>query len=383
MNLLNIAVILILLLGCIFEATAETIGIRFVVSDELGRNTEQQQTTKSTLEKYVVELNRFYRNSQVELVAEIVQVEFSRIESVGDLQILDDMAHERNGFELMFRRANEFGADYTVAMVSKLLMYGKPGCGRAYAVNQSVEAISSTRKAFAVVNFVCGAHTLAHELGHLMGLNHGSLVAQCRHDKTNMSAIAPYANGYAEGNCDGKPQPGEFGDIMVGGGMRDINGDDHSSLHIFSNPRIRDVRCGVNQICGNKETGDAARALNENAHYYASHEEPDVHTLHYESEALLECIIKKYKGKEILDMHELVCTNFNIRKIAGIERLIALRIIDLSGDIIDDVSPLEKLPPDVVERINLTGNTTVSCSSLGKLTDIYGDKLVRPTSCRH
>lgn len=44
-------------------------------------------------------------------------------------------------------------------------MQGKPGCGRAYAVNQSVEAISSTRKAFAVVNFVCGAHARGSRVG--------------------------------------------------------------------------------------------------------------------------------------------------------------------------------------------------------------------------
>ncbi|MBI5437361.1 MAG: hypothetical protein HY936_00105, partial [Nitrosomonadales bacterium] len=381
MNWRDLAVLLVLAVCFTTGAFAETIGIRFVVSDDLGRTAAQQKITQAKLEQYVAELNGYYRNSEVALNAEIVQVEFSRIEAVDDVQIIDDMAHERNGFAAMFRRANEFGADYTISMVSRLMVLGKPGCGRAYAVNQSIEAISSTRKAFAVVNFVCGAHTLAHELGHLMGLNHGMLVAQCRHDKTNLSAIAPYANGYAEGNCDGKQQPGEFGDIMVGGGMRDINGDDKSSLRIFSNPRIHDERCGKNKICGDIAIGDAARALNENASYYASHEEPDAHTLHYGSTELLECINKKYRGKEIVELQEFACPNSGIRNITGMERLTALRHIDLSGNLIEDVSPLGKLPPDRVERIDLRGNNRVTCKSLNGLEDKFPGKVLRPASC--
>lgn len=363
------------------EAFAETIGIRFVVGDDLGRTVAQQKITQTKLEQYVTELNGYYRNSGVVLSAEIVQIEFAKIEPVDDVRIIDDMAHERNGFAAMFQRADEFGADYTVAVTGKLMMQGKPGCGRAYAVNQSVEAISSTRKAFAVVNFVCGAHTMAHELGHLMGLNHGALVAQCRHDKTNLSAIAPYANGYGEGSCDGKPQPGEFGDIMVGGGMRDINGDDKSSLRMFSNPRIHDERCGKNKICGDIAIGDAARALKENAHYYASHEEQDVHTLHYGSAELRDCLNKKYRGKEIVELQELACPNYGIGDITGMEKLTALRRIDLSGNLIGDVSSLGKLSSDRVERIDLMGNNRVTCKSLNGLEDKFSGKVLRPASC--
>jgi hypothetical protein len=266
-----VAVVLAAALCVSTGALAETIGIRFIVSDDLGRSPEQRQQTQATLAQYVAGLNERYRNSEVNLSAEIVQVEFAKIGALDDTQIIDDMAHERNGFEAMFLKAYEYGADYTVAMPSKLLMNGKPGCGLAYAVNKTIEAISDPRRAFAVVNFVCGAHTLAHELGHLMGLNHGSLVVRCNPDMGHTMAIAPYANGYAEGNCDGKLQTGEFGDIMVGGHMREIMGNDKGNLPMFSNPRIHDKRCGPNQICGDPLIGDAARALNENARYYASH----------------------------------------------------------------------------------------------------------------
>lgn len=271
--------VLILVLYAFSSAWAETIGIRFMVSDDLGATEAQRTAAQGKLKTYVDVLNDYYRNSEVAIKAELVQVEFTRIASSIDTEIIDDMAHERNGFADMFQKAYDSGADYTIAIVSKLIVQGKPGCGRAYAVNQTVAAISDPRKAFAVVHFVCGSHTIAHELGHLMGLNHGTLVSVCHPGRGHTSAIAPYANGYAEGNCDGKPQPAEFGDIMVGGYMRDIMGNDKGNLPLFSNPRIYNERCGKNRTCGDPATGDAARALNENAHYFATHKKQPPLTL--------------------------------------------------------------------------------------------------------
>lgn len=370
-----------LALGFATGAFAETIGIRFIVSDELGQNGTQRQTTQAALERVVTELNGYYRNSEVMLRAEIVDVDFPRIAAVDIMPILDDMEHERNGFAAMFRRANEYGADYTVAVTTNLTIRGKRGCGRGYAVNKTREDIASTRRAFAAIDFACGAHTLAHELGHLMGLNHGTRVDQCQPGKGHISAIAPYANGYAAGNCDGKPQPGEFGTIMVGGWMKEINGNGHGSLPMFSNPRIRDERCGTSKICGDTIIGDAARALNENARYYAAHEEPDVHTLRYGSAELLACIKQKYRGKEIADLEELICPNAEISSLAGVERLTALRRIDLSGNRLEDISPLRELPTELVERIDLQKNSRISCKSLDGLADRFIGKVVRPASC--
>lgn len=377
----NFAAILAFALYFVAEASAETIGIRFVVSDELGRTPAQQQATQATLKSYVDGLNERYHNSEVALNAEIVQVEFIRFDSADDVRIIDDMAHELNGFADMFQQADEFGADYTVAMPAKLTVLGNPGCGRAVAVNQSVAAVSSARKAFAVVNFVCGAHTLAHELGHLMGLNHGTLVDFCHPNMGHTSAIAPYANGYAEGNCDGMPQAGEFGDIMVGGHMREIMGNDKGNLAIFSNPRIHDERCGARQLCGDPAIGDAARALNENARYFAAHEEPDVHVLHYADEHLLACINGKYRGKEIEELEELACPNADIGKLSGIEKLTALRRIDLSGNRLEDIGPFGRLSPDRIERIDLRGNSRLSCPAINALEGMFPGKVLRPEHC--
>jgi len=219
---------------------------------------------------------------------------------------------------------------------------------------------------------------VAHELGHLMGLNHGYLVNSCQPDQGHANAIAPYANGYAEGNCDGRMQTGEFGTIMVGGWMKQINGDGHSSLRMFSNPRIRDIRCGTRGICGDEKIGDEARALNENARYYAGHEEPDVHTLAYASVALAECIRVRYRGTEVRDLSDLSCPSKGVDSITGIEQLVALKRIDLSGNRIRDLSPLLKLGPRQVERIDLSGNPATNCAQVMQLLET---KAIFPKTC--
>lgn len=366
-------------LGFALPALAEVIGLRFVINTTLGATAAQRKLTEEKVGRHVAELNGYFRTSEVRLSGEIVQIEFAPIEGADVMSILEDMQHERGAFAAMYAKANEFGADYTFAVVDNLMIRGTRGCGRGFAVNRTIAEISSTRGAFAVVNIACGAHTLAHELGHLMGLNHGHLVDTCQPGRGHASAIAPYANGYAEGNCDGRMQPGEFGTIMVGGWMKEINGDGHSSLPMFSNPKIRSPRCGTRGICGDERFGDEARALNENARYYAGHEEPDVHTLKYASPALGECIRLRYRGTEIRDLFELSCPSRGIDSVAGIEQLIALKRIDLSGNQIRDFSPLLKLNPRQIESLDLSGNQASNCV---QVMQVFDKKAVLTTSCR-
>ena len=248
---------------------AEEIGIRFVVDRMLLKDSAKRERVELKLLRDVAELNRIYESSQVRLSARIVgidAVDFSDKEAVS---ILSNMAQQRTGFENVYRRAVELGADYTVAVVDDLRVHGKSMCGRAIAVNRTIDQLSSLQWSFAAVHATCGSQTLAHELGHLMGLNHGHLVDRCNPDKGHAKALTSYANGYGEGNCDGQPQFGEFGDVMVGGAMKQVNGK--NNLPIFSNPRIQDERCGPRKICGDERIGDAARALNENAYLFVLH----------------------------------------------------------------------------------------------------------------
>lgn len=267
--------ILFLLFVISFNACAgdnETIDIRYLVVDTLGKTSSDQQKISAALNAYTNTLNEYFTNSQVALTAEVVDISFIPIESDHAEIILQNMQEEREGFANMFSDARRLGADYTFAITQHLLIQGQSRCGRAIAVNQSIAAISSTRSAFAVVNFACGAHTIAHELGHLMGLNHGDLVNRCDPNHGHSNALTPYAKGFGEGNCDGIFQPGEFGDIMIGGWMTTISGKGKKNLPIYSNPRITDERCGQQHRCGDPENGDAARTLNEYAKYYSGHE---------------------------------------------------------------------------------------------------------------
>lgn len=369
MKHLVLAALLAVLAGRAAASESEVIGMRFVVSASLGRTAAEHLATRARLERHVAELNSIFAASEVRLRAEIVRVDFEAFEELEVMRILDDMAHQRGAFAELFALADEFGADYTFAIVRGLRIRGTPGCGRAFAVNRTAAEVSSTRRAFAAVDIACGARTLGHELGHLMGLNHGHLVDRCEPGRGHTTAIAPYANGYAEGNCDGQPQHGEFGTLMVGGWMKSINGDGQSSLPLFSNPLVRDPRCGRRGICGDERVGDEARALNENAHRYAGHEEPDVHTLAYGSAPLAACIRERYHRVEIRDLVELRCPGRAIESLDGIQRLVALRRVDLSGNRVSDPRPLLALDPARVERIDLAGNPIPDCQNALKRFD--------------
>ncbi|MBF0260799.1 MAG: hypothetical protein HQL97_03010 [Magnetococcales bacterium] len=246
-------------------AHAETVfGIRFLVNDTLGGDEPARAAIRQRLHGQVTTVNGYYRESRVELRAEVADIAFVPIAEQEVIDILAAMRGEHHGFAGLYCQAGEHGAAYTVA-VTRHLLRGKRGCGRAIAVNKHPEQSSRPENGLMVYDIVCGAHTLAHELGHLMGLNHGRLVDACQPGQGHATAIAPYALGYGVGNCDGAPQPGEFGTIMVGGWMKRVMGDDKASLPLFSNPRLHDPRCGLSGICGDPEHGDEARALNESA----------------------------------------------------------------------------------------------------------------------
>ncbi len=355
----------------------QTIGLGFWIDANLGKTAERKQIVEKQLAGQVSELNRYFTNSQVGLQAEIVTIRYVDIRQTDAVAILDDMFSARGEFAELFTVADEYGADFNFAFVDKLRLRGKPNCGRAYAVNKTRDQIATLKRAIAVINSACTAQTLAHELGHLFGLNHGHLIDRCIPNKGHTTAIAPYALGYAEGNCDGRPQAGEFGTIMVGGYMKNVNGDGHSALPLFSNPRIRNSRCGEQGICDDPESADAARVLNENAEIYRSHAEPDVHVLIYQSAALSHCIASRYRFTEISDMYALACPNAAVHSLAGLQQLSNLRRIDLSGNPLVDVDALFDFPIEQIERIDLT-NTPLSPELSDKLYAHFGNKIILP-----
>jgi hypothetical protein len=360
---------------------AETIGLRFVIDSSLADSRTAQEILVEKYRRQVANLNEIYRNSLVDLHAEIVQIGFAPIRSNDAATLFEDMAKERGGFEKLLATADEYGADYTIAIVEKLVALNRRVCGKAIAVNKTLAEIADSTRATAVIDVACRTQTLAHEIGHLMGLNHGVKVDECDPGKGHATAIDRHALGYAEGACDGQPAENKFGTIMVGGWMKSVSGHGHGYLPFFSNPRLRDARCGVRGVCGDPKTGDAARTLNEHTRYYAAHESPDVHVLLYRDQRLQDCISTHYRGFEIAEMTELICPSAGIESLEGIEKLKQLKRIDLRNNRIAYPDALLNLPPNVPERIDLSENNEIPCPIIDALIQRFGDKLKQPDHC--
>ncbi|MBF0275537.1 MAG: hypothetical protein HQK84_09930 [Nitrospinae bacterium] len=374
---LIIATTLFIPLSC----SAEEIGLQFLVKETVTDYTQRENKTKK-INAIVNEVNSYFLKSGVNLYATVNYIAFQPIRSNDTVTILQEMYERRGDFITLAVTADEYGADFTIAIADGMRLNGKNACGRGYDVNQTVEEISQSKRAVAVIQLVCGAHTLAHELGHLMGLNHGFLINSCIPGKGHTSAIEPYANGYAEGNCDGRPQAGEFGTIMVGGWIRNVNGHNKSSVEIFSNPDIYNKSCGKKGRCGDLNSANAAKALNKYAKIYASHEEPDVHTLFYKDNALKECMRKNYKRKEVTELKKLTCQNFKIKSLTGLEQLNHLETIDFSNNEITSIIPIMKTPPNQLTEINLEGNITIPCREIKTLKEYAKDAhITEPKHC--
>lgn len=251
---------------------AESFGIRFVVDDTSLQSPESRDLMVRNLNHKVDDINTIYRDSEVDLTARIVDIQFSTMQDRNLVVILQDMQLKKGAFIDFVSKADQHGADFTVAAVPGLQTksYWQQGkrniCGAAHG-SWNRQDIKSVDKAYAVINPSCGSSSLAHELGHIMGLNHGVAMTRCFPDKKESIPITPYAFGYSEGECNGKPSPEKFGDIMTGGLMQYIDGSPRW-MNIFSNPRILRPECGTRGVCGDPEIGDAARALNENSRYF-------------------------------------------------------------------------------------------------------------------
>jgi len=323
---LSLAISLMLGLLTAPIAAASEIGLQFLVERDTAEN-----TGKVEIERMVGELNATFTRSEVALTAHVMRVAVLDLDTNDALRLLEQMQAGSGPFVELHIMADVVGADFTIVLNDALMLRGKANCGRAFDVNQTLEELTDPSRAVAVMRPRCGSHTLAHELGHLMGLNHGSLVDTCAPGRGHTSAIAPYANGYAVGNCDGDPQPGEFGTVMVGGWMQSINGERLNRLEVFSNPEVLNDACGSKRRCGDRTFGNAARALNEHASLYASHHTPDADRLDYADPALHACIKRDFTGIEVDALIKFRCKDPGLASLAGIEQLHALREIDVGG----------------------------------------------------
>jgi hypothetical protein len=270
-------------------------------------------------------------------------------------------------------------SDYSVTFLQHL---GEQLCDAVQDSSHCRVAINnlSDHKYFVgAVKFDGGSMTVAHELGHTMGLIHGEHVIRVCKDVQNVFdfrgyGISKYAGGFAVGNCDDTSTEAEGGDIMADSYV------DGSTSPIFSSPNYN-ANCLVNGgICGNASNADATRALNENLRYYDK-QDTDVAELSYPDINLKNCLMSKYLDNEVKGFKTLACSSVDISNLKGIEKLTDLTTIDLSFNKLVDVKELLQLNPTVIQSLYLKGNNSMLCHQSAQLKAIFSSKVVLPDSC--
>ncbi|AKJ29761.1 RICIN domain-containing protein [Caldimonas brevitalea] len=181
---------------------------------------------QTAIRNWVDQVNAIYANSQVDVQLRLVGTQLHN----ADGNDMGDVLGRLRQNSTIARRRDELGADF----VTQLHRHG--ACGVAYM------AVSASA-AYSVVGPQCGPYTLAHELGHNMGLSHS------RRQGDTRGARYEYALGHGVERL--------FGTIMA-------------YAHVFNAPRIGKFSnprqtcsgqpCGVPE--GQSQQADAVKAIN-------------------------------------------------------------------------------------------------------------------------
>lgn len=200
--------------------------------------------------------NQAYSDSRVNYrlrLAGIMEVDYSDTGANG--QVLDDMVNTSSSGPLAALRARRaaLGADL-VALIRPFTTSGQGGfCGLGYLIGANGSSFTTQSAPYGYstlgdgsdpsTNDYCVDTTLAHELGHNMGLAHNKA-----------DASEPGAYSYAYGWRQSYAAGGSFSTIMA----YSTNGQE--PVPYFANP---DISLCNGHPCGNATTADQVRALNQ------------------------------------------------------------------------------------------------------------------------
>jgi Leucine-rich repeat (LRR) protein len=348
--------------------------------------------TKSELEgiitSWIEEANEYYTNSGVDINLYVTNLSYRNITNKAApftaLGILDNMvsaaypAGRAEAFGGMVAEADRLGSDFVVAIVPD----GSEQCGQAKRiplnVNEYLDPNKKVLTRYAVSRLACGSKTFSHELGHLMGLTHGSKAEECE-GVSATPGLTSFGKGYGVGTCGQTNATTGFREIMAGNHLRSFT----NFAPYFSNPRIQNasICLGTAQnICGDAVIGDAARALQTNKDAYANREYPDVDQITYKDPALKTCV-QKYVNAESNELTQVDCVGSGISDISGLSQLTNLNSILLAYNKIFRVKELMGVTSSSLQQIDLTNNYGADCNEVAALAQKFSGKVVAPASC--
>lgn len=391
---------------------AVEVGVRFVIDEALVTATRDEEDLRDDMDSWIAQMNTIYSNSSASIELKSVEVVFRDMSNGNTIieteTLYDNIEAERQGFEKLKSRAMELGADYTVAVLSTLESDGSSLCGQAATVSRTQDEIDAKDFVDSTVltSYGCGSSTLIHELGHVMGLAHGDIVATASGNNAHKNGLNAYSKGWGvivsiktknTDSSDESFQAGEYGTLMSGNYVKYWTGTTGGGVRVplFSNPSIRDTRCGTDSAgnglaCGNSATGDAARALRTNVAAYAKHQTIDVHALSYLGGEFRNCIREQYPHDTTSNDHDIDkitnidCPSKGIRTVYGIQNIKGLITgsttpdIDLRNNFIVGLDVLGAVHRNSI--IDLTGNNVADCHQMAKLKRTHPNTKL-PSKC--
>lgn len=219
-------------------AAAQAATMDVLVVYDSGAKSQLGGEPSTVARSWVNQINSYYANSKVDIKLNLVGTSYH---SESGSSVTDLITNLQKDSSVRSKR-DSLGADFVV------MMSDKANCGIGYVT-------MSSQYAYSVVGPKCGPMTMAHELGHNMGLDHSR-----KQGKTS-GARYSYALGYGVEYS--------FATIMS---YAHLYGT--SRIGKFSNPNVscHGKPCGV--PAGKSNEADAARALqnvrNELSNYRAS-----------------------------------------------------------------------------------------------------------------